>query len=208
MDEVELAEIRKTAYHEAAHAALDWNLGFGVRWIVINRSTSAGKAMAARLYKSRFERVGAAVVNVAGLAAQSLLQPRMEGIDLARSRTDLRRCATYLASDRALTDGEQLALALHVTRRVVPLLHAAEIQKQLQKLVGPLLRDGRMFEAQVHGVLQRLPASLAARRRCRSFVADLEGQVHELVRGAAGRHPNFDWRELDPPAESGAGPSD
>jgi hypothetical protein len=201
MDESAALQIRKTAYHEAAHAILDWNLGFGVRWIVVDRTTYGGKVMPQRSCRTRFERVGAAVGSVAGLAAQSLLQPRMESEDLARSRTDLRRCAGYLASHLNLTDGEQLALAITLTRQAVPLLHTPEVRKQLEKLVRPLIRDGRMFEAQVHSTLHRLPVSVAARRRCRSFVSSLEPTVEELIESAAGHYSDFRWESFDPLSE-------
>jgi hypothetical protein len=186
-------ERRKVAYHEAAHAVLGWNLGFGVIHIVVDRKRFCGKVQPRRGPKNRFERVADAVTMVAGLAAHSYVEPTMTWKDICCSLVDLSRAAPLYAVNSALTDGEQLGLGLALTRKVVVLIEAPEVRKQIESLTKPLLRDGRMFQAQIHARLEQHPATPAAKRRCREFVREVEAQHDEILARVAGFAPEFRW---------------
>jgi hypothetical protein len=189
-------EVRKVAYHEAAHAVLLWNLGLGVQWILVDRVRCCGKVQPLNHPKDRVSRIGKAVGSVAGLAAHSFLEPSMEWEDVWRCQEDLQRALAFFLPPCELTDGEQLGVALALTRRVVALLDTSEVRKQIENLVRPLLRDGRLYQSQIHSRLQKLPASAVARRKCREFVTALECERHELIRSAQGYAPEFRWPEL------------
>lgn len=79
-----------------------------------------------------------------------------------------------------------------LTHRVRGLLEAPELRKQIESLAKPLMRDGHMFQAQIHSRLERHPATKEG-RRCRSFVASLETDLDTVIAVAEGYAPEFSW---------------
>lgn len=185
--------LRKIAYHEAGHAVLYWNLGFGVRQVRLDAVNDCGHAQPQRNPKDRFSRIARAVACVGGLAAHSFLGPRLEWEDLCRSRTDVWRALALFLPPGELTEGEQLEVAIRLTGRVAGLLGAPELHSQIKSLVPPLLETGYLFEFQVEKRLRGLSGSPAARRRCREFVSQLVQERAELVQRAKGAYPDFQW---------------
>jgi hypothetical protein len=186
---------KKLAYHEAAHAVLFWNLGFGVEQVWIDRIRHCGHARAAQERPDRTSRIGYAVASVAGLAAQIYLEPEPTWQDTVRSFQDFRLALIDFLPPVPHTDGEQLGVALVLTKQTRVLLAVPELKKQIQSLVPPLLLRGCLLQREVNVILKGLPESPIARQKCKEFVTWLEQQREALIASQKGYAPEFSWDE-------------
>ena len=170
-----------------------WNLGIGVRQVWVDRSRLCGHASALRYSRDRRGRVGYAIACVAGLAAQSYLEPKLLWEDVLRSFGDFGISLADFLPPGELTDGEQLGVAIAVTKRVAILLNRPELKRQINALVPALMKHGVLLHRQVESILQALPESPAARRMSRELVEELELNRSEYVESARGYAPDFRW---------------
>ena len=188
-------EVRKVAIHEAAHAVLHWNFGFGVQYVFVDRVRCCGHVQPSHHARGRLPRISRAIGRVAGLAAHSFVEEKLTWEDVWRAHVDLENALADFLPLGDHTDGERLGVAVALVRRVALLLHTPEIKKQIDVLVTPLLAQGRLFQTQVHSRLNSLPETPAARKTCRSFALALEKDREQIVRKAAGYAPEFRWQE-------------
>ncbi len=185
--------LRKLAFHEAAHAVMFWNAGFGVERVWVDRIRDCGHALPARQGKDRAGRVGYAVACIAGLAVQCYLEPTLLSGDVVRSYPDFRIALVEFLPVGALSDGEQLGVALALTRKVGAFLRGPEVKRQVYALVPSLLRHGCLLRQQVESLLQALPESRTARQKTRELIEELVREREQIVASARGYAPEFRW---------------
>jgi hypothetical protein len=192
-------QLRKLAYHESAHAVMQWNLGFGVERIWIDRIRDCGHSQPARSLTGRDGRIANAIVCVAGLAAQDILSPGLDTADIVRSFRDFQMALCDFMTTERLTEGEQLGLAIALTTRAVPLVRSNAVRTQIACLAPPLVKSGCLLGHHVGRLLGQLPESAEAKHLCRGFVEELIRDRDGLLASITGIAPEFRWRGPEAP---------
>ena len=186
---------RLEAHHEAAHAVIAWQLGFGVKMVWLDRVKHCGHMKPLRRVKGRAGKVGHAVLMCAGVAFQAAVDGEEDAELLHRCHDDLRRSLITLEIPTDLMDGEQFAVAVRLVQRTRRLMESPAVRRQVRSIARPLMRDGCLLARQVDALLKNHTDTPAVARTCRDFVEELASEIDSIVSSARGSGLSLSGRQ-------------